>query len=105
MKKTIILLIIVLLLSGCLEEKADRIYTYNFTDPNYINHTETLILHSDGKYSLSDLNYWCNCSSTDSGNYTETDNIISIQFLTNSTFTKNGSDLVDKDGNTWQGMK
>lgn len=109
MKKSIIILILILLLSGCLavekETKPIRTYIYNFTDPNYINHTITLKLYPNETFGFYDLNHWCNCSSADSGNYTETDKSISLKFLTYSVFIKNGSDLVDKDGNTWRGLK
>jgi hypothetical protein len=108
MKKSIIFIILIILLSGCLgveKENPIRTYIYNYTDENYINHTITLKLYSNDTFSYHSLNHWCNCGPIDSGHYTETEESISIKFLTDSVFIKNGYDLIDKDGNTWRGLR
>ena len=106
MKKIIILLILVLLLSGCIAADVDRTYTHQ-SDPKKIPiYNQTLILRTDGTYFLSTIEtHYFNYTVKDStsGTYTETDrSIILSQTFGSSILTKNGSVLVDEDGDIWK---
>ena len=104
MNKSIIFLILMLLLSGCLGiNRTDRTYTCQ-SDPNKIPiYNQVLTLRTDGTYILNTTTtHYFNFTehNTASGTYTETDR--SVILAPNSfVLSKNGSNFTDPDGDLW----
>ncbi len=90
MKKMVVILILVALLSGCIGE--ERTY-YQEKKPN-----NSLVLHSDGTYKLiSDGYAW-------TGDYEENENTVILKMsppLPSLVAEKHGDYLTDPDGDKW----
>ena len=90
MKKIIVILILVALLSGCVGE--ERTY-YQENKPN-----NSLVLHSDGTYQLISNGYvW-------TGDYEENENTVILKMsppLPSLVAEKQGDNLIDPDGDKW----
>jgi hypothetical protein len=101
MNKSIILLILILLLSGCIGVNRTDITYICQSDPNKIpTYNQVLTLRTDGTYILNTtITHYFNLTehNTASGTYTETDR--SVILAPNSfVLSKNGSNLTDSDG-------